>query len=191
MKNVVIILACTLLYGLPAKAQADTSSTDRNQRDRVYWRYENRVKNWFIGNAWYMAAAYNLSTTSEVDVNIGRSTVVKMFGGEGLYTMHSWGFGYGRTWKNGRHNNLVKSFLEYSLYYIPPLTFTLRPEYMYNMTTQQHYLRPAAGLNLFYVDLLYHYSFKLNGSENAFKHGVTLRLKYFTNRRKWEHRLPR
>ncbi|MBK8342747.1 MAG: hypothetical protein IPL12_05080 [Bacteroidetes bacterium] len=51
-------------------------------------------------------------------------------------------------------------------------------------------MRPSVGLSLFAIDILYGYSFLLDGEENLFKHVFTLRLKYFINNKNWQKDYP-
>lgn len=189
----ILPLAFFLCSFFSLKSQTDTLPRHDHERDSFYWIVENRLeKNKFWGNAWYAATAYNLSSVNEFNFNVGRSYVRETYSGGGPYvvTMNTWGLGYGTTWKNGQTKNLAHGFAEHSLFLFPPISWTLRGEYFYDFTDRQHYLRPSVGLNLFILDILYNYSFKLNGTENDFKHGVTFRLKYYFNNNKWETHRP-
>ncbi len=81
-------------------------------------------------------------------------------------------------------------FEEYSFFYFPPISGGIRADYIYDISKNSHYLRPSAGLTLFYIDVLYNYSFNISGTDNIFKHGVTLRVKYFHRKKNWQKNYP-
>lgn len=160
-------------------------------RDTFYIIHENVPKSKFWGNSWYASTAYNLSKTNEFDLNIGRTFGSSTCGGAGcLFTIRSWGAGYGVTTRNGQSSHLAKAFWEYGFCYFPLISGGIRADYIYDITNNSHYLRPSAGLSLFYVDIFYNYSFNLSGQGNIFKHGVSLRIKYFHKRKNWEKHYP-
>lgn len=160
-------------------------------RDTFHIIHENKPKNKFWGNSWYGGVAYNLSKVHEFDCNVGRTYGSSFCSGGGcIVTTRSWGAGYGLVTKNGQTAHLLKAFAEYSFFYFPPLSYTLRGEYFYDITNKAHYLRPSVGLNLISIDILYNYSFKVSGSDNLFRHGVTARFKYFHKQKKWEKNYP-
>ena len=166
-----------------------TQNIGMAHRDTFYIIHENVAKNKLLGNSWYFSTSYNYSKTNEFDINIGRTLGTSMCGGAGcFYSIRSWGVGYGLTNKLSSTNQVVKAFWEFSLFYFPPVG--LRADYIYDITNNTHYLRPSAGLSLFYVDIFYNYSFNVSGTDNLFKHGVTLRIKYFHKQKNWQKNYP-
>lgn len=187
--RVFIILLLLVITGNNVSAQQ--TDTLNAHRDSFYTIHENVPKSKFLGNSWNIAVARNVSYTSELNVQIGRTYGSSYCGGAGcIYTMKSWGAGYSWARKNGRSANTINAFREYSFFYFPPYAITFRGDYVYEITNKTHYLRPSAGFNLFFIDFLYNYSFKLNGNTNLFKHGFTIRLKYFHKLKKWEKNYP-
>ncbi len=157
--------------------------------DTFYIIHEQIPKSKFLGNSWYTAIAYNRTKTNEFDFNLGRTYGSSFCGGAGCnFTIRSWGLGYGIAFNNGKTSQLLKAFWEYTTFYLPPLG--IRTDYIYDLTTNSHYLRPSLGISLFRLDLLYHYTFKLSGNENLFKHGITVRYKYFFKQKNWQKNYP-
>lgn len=182
-----LLIACCKISG----AQTDTIHLHSHQRDTFYWITENPVKNRFWGNSFYFAGAYNLSKSSELAFDAGRSYLSNSCSGAGcIYSMISWGAGYSIMWKGAEKNNCVRGFAEYSFFYFPPISWTGRADYIYSIDTKAHYLRPSLGFNLMAFDILYNYSFRLTADGERPKHGITFRLKVFTNRKRWERRTP-
>lgn len=181
-----------LLAALTAAAQADTSHRVHSHADSSGWIVEHALtKNKIFGNAMYYGGSFSLANMNEWDVNLGRSYVKVLSSGGGVViNARSWGAGFGRTTRKGQAQNMLKVFGEYCLFYFPPYSFSLRGDYIYLPQSKQHYLRPSAGLSLLLLDVLYNYSFKLNGTDNLFKHGVTIRLKYISNGKRWEVKKP-
>jgi len=160
-------------------------------RDSFYIIHENIPKSKLWGNSWYTSTSYNFSKTNELDLNIGRTYGLAECGGGGcVFTMRSWGAGYGLSARNGRTNQMAKAFWEYCLFYFPPISAGIRAEYIYDITNNSHYIRPSFGLSLLYVDLFYNYSFNISGTENIFRHGLTLRIKYFHHAKNWQKNKP-
>ncbi len=153
------------------------------------WVMENVPKPKFWGNSWYASASYNLSRSNEFDLNVGR-TYGKVYytGSFGMNTMKSWGLGYGIINRNGETKQIVKAFMERCVFSYAPLTAAVRADYIYNLSDDEHYLRPSVGASFLYFDVLYNYSFLLNtsGKENDFRHGVTFRLKYYFGMKNWQ-----
>jgi hypothetical protein len=196
MKNSILgfgfLIAAGAVPGKYLAAQTDTSHRGHNHSDSSGWIVEHALtKNKFFGNAMYYSGSFSLANMNEWDVNLGRS-YVKVFisGGPYVFTSHSWGAGFGRTTRRGQAQNMLKAFYEYSFFVFPPYDITVRGDYIYLPAAGQHYLRPSIGFNLLVLDVLYNYSFKLNGADNLFKHGVTFRLKKFTNSKNWEKKRP-
>jgi len=183
---IVLILTCTISF-----SQTTDSTHAAPHRDSFYTVHENMPKSKLWGNSWYMGGSYNLSKVHEFDLNIGRTYGTTFCSGGGcIITSRSWGAGYSLATKNNSTAHLVKAFGEYSFFYFPPLSYTLRAEYIYDVTNKTHYLRPSAGLNLILIDILYNYSFNLSGTDNLFKHGVTFRFKYFHKQKNWQKSHP-
>lgn len=159
--------------------------------DSLYIIHENIPKSYIWGNSWSASTSYNLCKINEFDVNIGRTYGSSMCGGGGcVFSMRSWGAGYGLSIKNGQPLQMVKAFWESCFFYFPPFSAGVRADYIYDITNKTHYLRPSAGLSLFYIDLFYNYTFNVNGTDNLFKHGLTLRLKYFHKQKNWQKNYP-
>ncbi len=187
--RVLFIFLLLVLTGNQLQAQR-TDSLNAHP-DSFYIIHENIPKSKFLGNSWNIAVARNFSHTSELNVQIGRTYGSSFCGGAGcIYTMKSWGAGYSWARKNGRSADMVNVFGELSFFYFPPIAATFRGDYLYDITNKTHYLRPSVGLNVFFIDFLYNYSFKLNGNTNLFKHGFTIRLKYFHKIKNWEKNYP-
>lgn len=188
MKIIIIISGLILFPLLKLKGQIDSSKYNKNKSDTVIIKDHYKIKKYgFWGNSWCFGASYNLSKSSELGINVGRSYVE--IGPSGIFgtivNMSSWGIGYGQIIKKQNNKGIVNLFIEHSYFYSPPFAFTFRGEYMYNLKDAENYLRPSIGFNFLYFDLLYNYSFKLNGTENDFKHGFIFRIKFYTNRGKW------
>lgn len=158
-------------------------------RDTFYIIHENIPKSKFWGNSWYVATSYNLSKTNEFDLNIGRTYGSSFCGGAGCnYVIRSWGLGYGLTNKREEASQIIKAFWEYTIFYLPPVG--IRADYIYDISSNSHYLRPSVGISFFRFDIFYGYSFNLSSNENIFKHGVTFRLKYFHRQKNWQKNYP-
>ncbi|MFH0893682.1 MAG: hypothetical protein V2A54_04540 [Bacteroidota bacterium] len=149
--------------------------------DTSYFVRKNIPRSKFIGNLWHISTSYNLCKTNEFDFNIGRSygVSINMPHGSGIH-ISSWGTGFGITSKKGTSTQLAKIFVEYCYNYIGTLG-CIRVDYIYDIKNYYSYIRPAAGFSFILFDILYSYSFNLNGNDNVFKHGVTFRIKYFHN----------
>lgn len=162
-------------------------------QDSSYWRTENKTKSRFWGNSIYLSAAINFSKNREYDLDIGRTNGIITSTGRGLgdYSISSWSIGYSITDVSGANKGSVKLFYEYSYFpFIMIGNFSLRGEYLYNTTDKQHYLRPSAGLTFIYLDISYNYSFLLGNSnhENIYRHGLSIRPKFFISKKNWERR---
>ena len=147
----------------------------------VHFIRKNIPKNKFWGNSWYSSIAYNLSRSNEFSLHFGRTygrTTVS--GGGGNIHTRSWGVGYSYFKKR----SAISAFWEISNFYFPPATGRL--DYIYDLDSEGHFLRPAIGLNLGHIDILYNYSIKLYGEENPFRHGVIFRIKYWFNHKNWQ-----
>jgi hypothetical protein len=180
------LLVALFVYSGCLYAQMATDSA-AHRHDSVYTIRKNVPNSKLWGNAWYFAAAFNWCRINEFDINIGRTYGVESCSGGGcVFTMRSWGAGYGIFNNNGNRSQLAKAFWEYSLFYYPPISASIRAEYMYDLTNRSHYIRPAAGLSLMVIDVLYNYSFNLSGTPNPFKHGLTFRLKHFQGKKKFQ-----
>lgn len=154
--------------------------------DTVYLITENKAKNAFLGNSWYLGGAYTFSKSHTFDLNIGRTLGHEFCSGAGCsYSMTTWGVGVSATKNENVNNYLGNVFTEFSFYYFFPFTFGTRLEYLYNFTQTGQYLKPSIGFSLFHFDIYYNYTFKIQG-ENFFKHGLTLRVKHYFNRKNWE-----
>jgi hypothetical protein len=192
----VMVRICTLLLpllfftGIFSHAQTD-STVSRHRRDSSYYRLTNPNKNGIWGNSTYFAAGVNFARNKEFDFTIGRTYGKGLFAPRGLgyYQLHSWGAGYSITRAGGKDHHGLKTFYEYDFFpFVIVFNFGVRGEYLYDLTSKQHYLRPAIGMTLVHLDLLYNYSFLLNKKEagNIYRHGLSLRLKYFHSKRNWE-----
>lgn len=191
------------IFNLTCFSQAPTDSTmstrqspvplTSNRVDTTFWRTENKTKNRFLGNSTYVSSAVNFAKNREFDFNIGRTNGVASYSERGLgdYSISSWGVGYGLTNTSNQTKQTIKAFYEYNYFpFIIIGNFGLRAEYIYNITDKQNYLRPSIGLTFIYVDVSYNYSFLLNGSsENLYKHGFSVRLKYYLTKRNWERNI--
>lgn len=192
LKRALLSFLClAVAAGVYAQRRDSTLAIGGITRDTHYIIHENVRKHKFLGNSWYLASGFNYSKRSEFDLNLGRTYGSSFCGGAGCaYTMKSWGGGLGLAMRHGKTAQLAKAFWEYSFFYFPPISAGIRAEYVYDISANTHYLRPSAGLSLFFVDILYHYSFMIRGTENLFRHGVTLRIKYFHRQRNWQHNYP-
>jgi hypothetical protein len=170
-------------------SQIDTNNNiHKVHRDTHYIITENPVKNKFIGNSWYISAAYTKNKKDEFNFGIGRTYGTSYGSGIGeVYNMSSWGFGYG--FYNSK-NHQVNAFWEGCMFWVPPFSVGIRGEYIYDFTNQANYLRPSLGFSFFFFDVFYSYSFNLNRTENQFKHGVTFRIKYYHKIKNWEKKYP-
>lgn len=189
MKNLSIFFLLFFCLYEPLTAQrSDTSfSIGGITGDTSLYIRTNIPKSKFWGNSWYVAASYQWCKSHEFDFNLGRTYGKSSGGGGGsLIEMRSWGAGYGIANRQGQQSQFIKAFWEYSFFYFPPIAGGIRADYVYDLTNNSHYFRPSLGLSLFFIDLYYSYSFKLSGSENIFKHGLTIRLKYFFPMKNWQ-----
>ena len=159
--------------------------------DTTFWQTENKTKNSFWGNSTYISASINFAKNKEYDFNLGRTKGVASYSERGLgnYSISSWGIAYGLTNTSSQTKQTIKAFYEYNFFpFIIIGNFGVRGEYIYNITDRQSYLRPAIGLSFIYVDIAYNYSFLLNGreSENLYRHGFSVRFKYYLTMKNWE-----
>lgn len=127
------------------------------QGDSLFIIPKNIPKSILWGNSWYASTSCNYSKTNEFDLNIGRTYGSSMCAGVCNFTMRSRGAGFGVLTKNGKTNQIAKAFWEYTFFISPPASAGLRADYMYDITNNLHYLRPSAGLSLFYVDIFNKY----------------------------------
>jgi hypothetical protein len=191
LRLMLIYTFIVLCNGALAQHMDTTHAQRAMHHDSVYTIRENIPKSKFLGNSWYIATAFNWSRANEFDVNIGRTYGIESCSGGGcVFSMRSWGAGYGVAFKNGSKAQLAKAFWEYSVFYFPPISASIRADYMYDFTNKTQYFRPSAGLSLFAIDVLYNYSFNLSGTPNIFKHGLTMRLKYFHRTKNWQKNSP-
>jgi hypothetical protein len=143
----------------------------------------------FWGNSFYIAAGINLARNHEYEFNLGRTYGQAHWypRGMGGTKTHTWGFGYAYSpVLSGTHT--VKAFYERGiarvLYFA---NHTVRGEYIYNVTGQQHYFRPFVGFNASIGVIGYNYSFLLNKNNgpNIYRHGLSIRLNKYFSRKKW------
>jgi len=147
---------------------------------------ENKVKNIFIGNSWYVSSSYMLSKSHKFDLNIGRTYGHEFCGGAGCaYSMQTWGVGISTAKNENGTNYLGSIFTEFSIYYFFPYTLGTRVEYLYDFKNNKNFFKPSLGFSLFNFDIFYGYTFNGKG-ENPFKHGITLRIKNYHKRKNWE-----
>ena len=189
MRSLIILIYLSLLtqYG-----QAQVFLFSSNKRtDTTLWKIKNKSNNFIFGNSTYIALALNLATTNEFEFSLGRTKGIVTDYGRGIsYTSAtSWGFSYAHLLNQTKDKHVGKFFVEYS--YFPTLllgNFVVRVDYSYNFSNGQQYIRPALGLTLVYLDILYNYSFKLNGNnlDNIYRHGLIIRPKLILKRNKWE-----
>jgi hypothetical protein len=135
----------------------------------------------------------NFARNKEFDINIGRTYGLGSYAPRGLgyYLIQSWGAGYSITRAGDKNHHALKAFYENDFFpFVIIFNFGMRGEYLYDLTSKQHYLRPGFGMTLVHLDLLYNYSFLLNNKEagNLYRHGLVLRLKYFHSKKNWERR---
>lgn len=141
--------------------------------------YENPFQ--IEGNSWYFAGSYNFSANDDILVNIGRTY------GEFHCSRHfkipktfSWGLGYGTSVQNSS-NHMINAFVEGTS------ILSARLDYFYLYFENQHYTRPSFGISFTHFDILYNYSIKLAGEgKNQFRHGFTLRVKIYRNKKNWD-----
>lgn len=155
-----------------------------------YWKVENKTKNKFWGNSTYLGLGVSFTKRADFDISIGRANGVSHYG-HSIFTFKtsSWGAGYGITKAYGEPKHSARAFYEFSFFPTTIVgTLGLRGDYLYNITDKQHYFRPSAGWSFVFMDVLYNYSFLLadNTLPNLYKHGITLRFKYFYDFNKWE-----
>ena len=162
-----------------------------NQRtDTSRWLIRNKSKGIIPGNSTYFAAAVNFARSREAEFSIGRSNIIRSDYSRGIVQSNitTWGFSCAFSKWAGQDQYTGKFFLEHIK--IPPFllgNFVLRTDYSVNFTNKQQYFRPSLGVTLFYADLLYSYSFKTAGSGiNQYRHGFTLRSKFYASRKKAE-----
>ncbi len=190
-KYLLVILA---FVSLPVWSQRTDSimSITGLSRDTFYMIHKNIPKSKFLGNSYYMAGSVNIARHTESGFDLGRTYGRSECGGGGcVFTMLSWGAGVATVSPfTPKRHLLSKGFMEYSLFYYPPISWTVRGEYLYDHTNNVQYVRPSAGLCLFAVDILYGYSFRLSGPENLFRHGLTIRFKYFHRTKNWQKNYP-
>jgi hypothetical protein len=190
MKFITCIAGCLILH-FCAFAQADTGQRRAYQMiDTVYNPHHNGA--W--GNSTLISLAVNFARNKEYEFGIGRSYGLEEHGdrGLGVTQVRSWGLAYSVTPAGGKKFHSAKAFYEYNFFpYIILFNFGLRGEYLYNFTSNQHYLRPSLGMTFVRLDLLYNYSFLLNNKDagNLYRHGIALRLKHFHSRKNWERRV--
>lgn len=193
MKNLSVILSILLLILISNEVFGQRNDTlitvGMLTGDTILFVRENIPKHKLLGNSWYTGVAYNFSKSHEFTLNFGRTY------GKGVITpgmfnfcMESWGIGYSYFIREQTSGQTLSGFGEVSNFFLPPATARL--EYLYDFNNNNHYLRPSLGLNIFLFDILYSYSFKIYGEKNSFKHGLTLRFKYFIGEQDWEKTHP-
>ncbi len=188
-KSFLTIIAILVLVPAFSQHRDSTMAIGGITRDTFYIVHENIPKHKLWGNSWYTGLGYNWSTSHEFSANFGRTYGIGFGSGGGFnFRTYSWGIGYSYYQRRKETGQTISAFAEISNFYFPPAT--ARMEYLYDFERQSHYLRPAFGLSFFALDLLYNYSFLLNGSDNRFKHGFTVRLKYYLNNQNWEQHHP-
>lgn len=162
------------------------AQTDTNQIRSDYFRdTTNFTRNKFWGNTTYIAQHITFARNREYGISIGRSFVEQSIGLRGMGALYSssWGVGYNYS-EVTKAKHVVNIFYEHSIFpNIILFNHTLRAEYIYNISNKQNYIRPSIGMCLFHLDVVYNYSFLLNGnkSENIYKHAITARIKLFAN----------
>lgn len=180
MKSYTLVLACLLVCFLASSQKKDTMV-----------RQPIATPSKLLGNSWYFSASYNISESNEVDINIGRTYgTVSKGNGVGPITTSSYGLGFALANKDGQAKQLAKAFYEYCFFYIPPISFGARADYLYDLKDKAHYIRPSMGLSLLHLDIFYNYSFNLGNASNGFGHGISFRLKYFHNKKHWKEIYP-
>jgi hypothetical protein len=202
--KVLAIIITFFIFNLTCFSQVSTDSTlnvqqravspTSNRVDTTFWRTENKTKNRFWGNSTYISSSINFARNREFDFNIGRTNGIASYSERGLgdYSISSWGVGYGLTNTSIQTKQTIKAFYEYNYFpFIIIGNFGFRGEYIYNITDKQNYLRPSFGLTFIYVDVSYNYSFLLDGgkSENLYRHGFLVRLKYYLTKRNWQRNI--
>lgn len=160
------------------------------QEELTFSQTKEKKKNTFWGNSTYVSTAVNFAGSPELDLSVGRTNGIAIHGqrGMGSIKLHSWGIGYSRIKQAGDVKQNLKAFYEYAFFpFIVLGNHVVRGEYFYNLTDKQHYLRPSVGLTFVHVDVAYNYSFLLNGGndKNLYRHGISIRLKYFFHKRNW------
>lgn len=180
---VTIILFPNLAHG---QSRDSILSVTSLSQDSFYIITENIPKHKAWGNSWYIGGAFSISKSLEFHLNFGR-TYGKRYNTPGEFgiNMKSWGLGYSRFKRGDRIGHTVNAFGEISNFFLPP--GTVRLDYIYDISYQKHYIRPSIGLNFNNLDLLYHYSIKIVGEQNDFKHGFTFRIKFYVKSKNWQH----
>jgi len=186
MRKIYIITTLLLISVQGLTQRLDTLVTIRGE-DTLYQVFENRLEqNKFLGNSWYGGIAYTRSRSNELSISFGRSymklkpTPVFIF-----YSMKSWGLEYSTIFKRGNNHNTIGVFGEWT----PGTTllgFNTRMNYIYDITTSNHYIRPSLGLSFLILDILYNYSFLIHGETNGYGHGIAVRMKFPFPTKKWE-----
>ena len=189
LKSILAVLITFWLFPAFSQHRDSTMAIGGITRDTFYIIHENIPEHKLWGNSWYTGLAYNLSYSHEFSANFGRTYGVEFGSGGGFnFRTYSWGIGYSYYRHKEETGQIISVFAEVSNFYVPPAT--ARIDYLYDLDRKAHYLRPAIGLSFFAFDLLYNYSFLLSGTDNRFKHGFTIRLKYYLNHKNWEKHYP-
>jgi hypothetical protein len=135
------------------------------------------------GNSWTVSGSYSRSKVNELGVEVGRTYGDYSFHPVPLWMTSTYGFGVRNAFLDGSQSAVMGNFF----YEMDVVIFALRADYMYDFTNRQSYIRPAIGLSFCFVDILYNYSFCLNGN-SMFKHGFTIRINGFFPISNWDHR---
>jgi len=189
MKQGLLILLISLFACGECQSQLFLFNS-RKRTDTAVWLIRHKSAGIIPGNSTYFAAAVNFARSREYEISMGRSNIIRSDYSRGLVQSNitTWGFSCGFSKWAGQDQYTGKFFLEHIN--IPPLlfgNFVLRTDYSVNFTNKQQYFRPSLGVTLFYADLLYNYSFKTAGPGiNQFRHGFTLRTKFYAGRKKAE-----
>lgn len=184
-----LLIITLILISCSGNAQHHHHHGDSVERDTFYIVHENVAKSKLWGNSWYTGLSYTLAYRHEFMGSFGR-TYGNMFssgGGFNIFTS-SWGVSFAHYQRREFSSQTVGIFGEVSNFFLPPAT--ARVDYLYDINSKSHYLRPSVGLSFFAFDLLYNYSFLLHGDENQFQHGVTIRFKFYPNNKNWEQHYP-
>lgn len=159
------ILPSLLLIVQSACAQkADTSSSVH----RTLW-----------GNSTFFSPYYTFSRSDELGFDIGRSYGISYKSGALPINENSTiGLGYSLSVRRKEVAHNIRVFYEYL-----NTIYSLRADYIYDITNRVHYLRPSVS----FIGLVYYnYSFVLGKGTNLYKHGLTLRARLFHKRENWK-----
>lgn len=189
--KVLILISLTAFFSNDSSAQWITDSTSlriSSNGDSIYTQ-NKKLDTKYPGMSLYFSGGINFARNKEFSfeagTTLGNIQYARRGLGVGTYATTAIGYSYSLA-NSGSH--LLKASADFA--FVPFIyigNFKLRGEYLYNLTGNQHYIRPGVGMSFVYFDIVYNYSFLMKGGieTNIFKHGLSFRIKAFPYKKNW------